>query len=193
MYDLAIQFWQFTLVAVLILIAALINLLNKDLRNKIWFRSEGMPIMKPIPICTKGKGFWRGVWIWLMVTRKWEITEDYTYKINGESFVIPKGFVFDGASVPKFFRSWLSPMGILLIGGLVHDYGYKYQTLLRDGKRTCNGLKRQKWMDQTFRDINIEVNGFRVVNYLAYYALRLGGFFAWKGHRKRGLDWKGSV
>jgi hypothetical protein len=48
-------------------------------------------------------------------------------------------------------------------------------------------------MDQTFRDINIEVNGFRVVNYLAYYALRLGGFFAWKGHRKRGLDWKGSV
>jgi hypothetical protein len=48
-------------------------------------------------------------------------------------------------------------------------------------------------MDIIFRDINIDVNGFKVINYIAYYALRLGGFFAWKGHRKVGADWKGSV
>jgi hypothetical protein len=39
--------------------------------------------------------------------------------------------------------------------------------------------------DQIFRDINIEVNGFYFMNYLAYWSLRLGGFVAWKGHRKR--------
>ena len=47
--------------------------------------------------------------------------------------------------------------------------------------------------DQIFRDINIEVNGFRFINYLAYYALVLGGFAAWNGHRKNGKDWKETV
>ena len=48
-------------------------------------------------------------------------------------------------------------------------------------------------MDITFRDINISVNGFKTINYLSYWALRLGGFFAWRGHRKNGLDWKSSI
>jgi hypothetical protein len=192
-YDLAIQFWQFTVVFILILVGYIVSIVHSYNHDTIGFKANVMPTMKPLSIPTKGKGFWGGVWTWLMVTRTWEITKDFHYSINGEAYVIPKGFVFNGASVPKFFRSWLSPMGVLLIGGLVHDYGYKYQTLLRKGKRTCNGLKKQKEMDIIFRDINIDVNGFKVINYIAYYALRLGGFFAWKGHRKVGADWKGSV
>ena len=43
---------------------------------------------------------------------------------------------------------------------------------------------------ETFRDINIAVNGFYVLNYLAYYGLRLGGFIAWKGHRKVNAQWR---
>ena len=42
----------------------------------------------------------------------------------------------------------------------------------------------QKRADEIFRDININVNGFYVMNYLAYYSLRLGGWVAWRGHRK---------
>ena len=38
-------------------------------------------------------------------------------------------------------------------------------------------------MDEIFRDINIEVNGFYLLNYLAYWALRVGGFVAWNKHR----------
>jgi len=195
MYDLAIQFWQFTIVGILILISYITVLVSSESHDDddyLTFKSKGMPCMKPIPILTKDKGFFGGIWVWLMVTRKWEITKDFHYSINNQDLIVPKGFVFDGASVPKFFRSWLSPMGVLLIGGLVHDYGYKYQTLLRKGKKTCYGLKRQRAMDVIFRDINIQVNGFKMINYLAYYALRLGGFLAWKGHRKRGLDWKSS-
>ena len=78
---------------------------------------------------------------------------------------------------------FLSPVGVLLIGGLIHDYGYKYQTLLLKNKKT-NGIRSQKWMDEVFRDINIEVNGFYFLNYLAYWALRLGGWVAWNKHRK---------
>ena len=152
-----------------------------------------MPHMKPLPMGTNGVGFWKGIKMWIATSRKWELTSDWHYTIDKVDFVVPKGFVFDGASVPKFFRSWLSPMGVLLMGGLVHDYGYKYQTLLYKGKKSANGMQTQKWMDETFRDINIAVNGFYVLNYLAYYGLRLGGFLAWGKHRKVNSHWKKNV
>jgi len=197
MRDLIITYWQFALVALLIVFTAVVNIVYSKKEVGLKFTTGSMPEMKPIAIRTKDCGFWGGVWTWIMVTRKWELTKDWNYSIDSgdgiEELTIPKGFIFDGASVPKFFRSWLSPMGVLLIGGLVHDYGYKYQTLLKKDKCHCNGVKSQKHMDEIFRDININVNGFRTINNIAYLALRLGGFFAWKGHRKNGLDWKSSV
>ena len=99
--------------------------------------------------------------------------------------MIPAGFQFDGASIPKFLRTFFSPVGVLLIGGLVHDYAYKYKTLLKKNKKDTMGEITQKKADEIFRDINIIVNGFYSMNRLAYWSLRLGGFVAWNGHRKR--------
>ena len=70
-------------------------------------------------------------------------------------------------------------------GGLVHDYAYKYKTLLEVNKKKTMGELTQKRADEIFRDINIIVNGFYAMNYLAYWSLRIGGFVAWNGHRKR--------
>ena len=42
----------------------------------------------------------------------------------------------------------------------------------------------QNEADQLFRDINIEQNGFHLLNNLAYWALVLAGFMAWNKHRK---------
>ena len=151
---------------------------------------KNMPVMQPIPIETKSKGFFGGILMWLIETRKWEISQDFLFAIDSTSYVIPKGFVFDGASVPKYFRSWLSPMGVLLVGGLVHDYSYKYETLRLSGKKPrAITIKNQKWCDQLFRDINIDVNGFKIINWIAYLALRLGGWWAWRGHRKVNAKW----
>ncbi len=111
--EILLDFWQFTLVGVLILIGYVVSLVTNKNHLPISFVAEEMPHMKPIGIPTKGKGFWGGVWTWLMVSRTWETTEDFAYQIGGKNYVIPKGFVFDGASVPKFLRSWLSPMGVL--------------------------------------------------------------------------------
>ena len=182
-----VTWWQFTVVGVLIIVGFIANLFGVDQdEDIIGFSYKEMPHMKPIAIPTAGKGFWGAIWLWLMGTRQWEIAKDFHYTINGEDFVIPKGFQFDGASIPKFLHTWLSPTGVLLMGGLIHDYGYKYATLLKKDKKTTIGIKDQKWMDQTFRDINIEQNGFHLLNKLAYWALRLGGFVAWNGHRKVG-------
>ena len=143
-----------------------------------------MPELKPVAIKTKGKGFWKGIIMWLLSTRNWEITKDWRYRINGNEYIIPKGFVFDGASIPKFLRTFFSPVGVLLMGGLVHDYAYKYACLKRTGKGALL-IVDQKRADEIFRDICIEVNGFYTMNYLAYWSLRIGGFVAWNGHRKR--------
>lgn len=180
-----ITWWQFTLVGILVLVGFIVNSFGVDCdKPRVNFKHKEMPVMQPITIPTAGKGFWGAVWMWLMGVRKWEIAQDYHFRIHGQSYIIPKGFVFDGASVPKFLATWLSPVGVLLIGGLVHDYAYKYETLQTKAGKTIGKLS-QKEADIIFRDINIEQNGFHLLNYLAYWALRLGGFVAWNGHRKR--------
>ena len=188
---LAMKFWQWTVLIAVVIIAAIINFTDKRATTKLKFYYKGMPKLQPIPIKTKGKGFWKGILMWLLSTRNWELTEDWKYNIDGEEYVIPAGFQFDGASIPKFLRSFFSPVGVLLIGGLVHDYAYKYKTLLKKNKKQTMGEIDQKRADDIFRDINIIVNGFYSMNYLAYWSLRIGGFVAWNGHRKRNAKIKG--
>ena len=183
--DLAMTFWQWTVLGVLVLIGFIVNKVDKKEETLVDFKYKFMPVMSPIPIKTKDKGFWKGILLWLMGTRKWKIEQDFNYTLNDVEYKIPAGFEFDGASVPKFLATFLSPVGVLLMGGLVHDYGYKFATLMKkDGSNI--GYHDQKYMDGLFRDICIEVNGFRVLNYLAYWSLRLAGFVAWNGHKKRG-------
>jgi hypothetical protein len=185
--DLLYSYWMFTAFVVLILVGWIANLIGVDQNEDIvGFKYKEMPNMRPIRIPTDGKGFWGAIWHWFWGVRQWEIAKDFQFEVNGEEYVIPAGFTFDGASVPKFLASWLSPVGILLMGGLVHDYVYKYTVLLKANKREVSAVMTQKEADKLFRDINIEQNGIHALNYAAYYALCLGGFVAWKGHRKAG-------
>ena len=119
--------------------------------------------LRPIAIPTAGKGFWGDnldVVNWYSSLGSYG-NDDWSYTIMGEKYIIPQGFKFDGASIPKFLHTWLSPTGVLLMGGLVHDYAYKYETLLKSGqKETMGDQITQKQADQIFRDINIEQNGF---------------------------------
>ena len=182
---LAMKFWQWALLILIVIIGFLVNLLDKNRKPKLKFSYTGMPHIKPLPIKTKGKGFWKAIVMWLLSTRNWELTQDWKYNIDGTEYVIPKGFTFDGASIPKFLRTFFSPVGVLLIGGLVHDYMYKYTHCKPVSAKGALLVVDQKKADQIFRDINIVVNGFYTMNYLAYWSLRIGGFVAWNGHRKR--------
>ena len=178
------KFWQWSILIALIIIGFIVNLFDKKIDNRVNFKYSSYPLMKPVKIATKGKGFFKMILMWLLGVRHWEIAKDFEYVLNGNKYVIPAGFKFDGASIPKFLHPFLSPVGVLLIGGLVHDYAYKYATLLRNNKKETMGVISQKKADEIFRDINIGVNGFYLMNYLAYWSLRLGGFLAWNKHRK---------
>ena len=193
--SLAMKFWQWTILIAIILIGFIINLFDKNIDNRVNFKYKDYPVMKPIKIATKGKGFFKMIFMWILGTRHWEIAKDFEYELNGKKYVIPAGFKFDGASIPQFLHTFLSPVGVLLLGGLVHDYAYKYAALqpkkglVVEGKKGKEVVVRghlldQKRSDQIFRDINIEVNGFYFMNYLAYWSLRLGGCMALNKHRK---------
>ena len=183
--DQLLTWWQFTLVGILIIIGWIANRMGVDCDEEIiGFEYKEMPQLRPLKIETAGKGFWGAIWMWISGTRHWEVADNWSFKVDGDWYVIPAGFQFDGASIPKFMHTWLSPTGVLLMGGLVHDYAYKYQTLLKMNQKSTMGVIDQKKADQIFRDINIEQNGFHFLNYLAYWALRRGGFVAWNGHRK---------
>ena len=179
---LAMKFWQWSILIALIIIGFIINLFDKKVDSRVNFKYKDYPVMRPIRIATKGKGFFKMILMWILGTRHWEIANDFEYELNGTKYVIPAGFKFDGASIPKFLHTFLSPVGVLLLGGLVHDYAYKYAAL--QPKKGALLLLDQKKADEIFRDINIEINGFYFMNYLAYWSLRLGGFMAWNKHRK---------
>jgi ABC-type metal ion transport system substrate-binding protein len=114
---LAMKFWQWTVLIAVVIIAAIINKFDKKAKTKLKFSYTELPHLQPLRIATKDKGFWKGIVMWLLSTRK---------------------------------RA-----------------------------------------DEIFRDININVNGFYTMNYLAYWSLRLGGFVAWNGHRKRNAKIEG--
>ena len=181
---LAVKFWMWTVLIALIILGFIINLFDKKQPKLYTFEFTTYPHMQPQKIATKGKGFFTMIKMWMLGVRHWEIKEDFEYVLNGNKYVIPAGFKFDGASIPKFLHPFLSPVGVLLIGGLIHDYAYKFETLLRQNKKDTLGVISQKRADEIFRDINIGVNGFYLMNYLAYWSLRLGGFLAWNKHRK---------
>ena len=148
-----------------------------------------MPILKPIPIRTKGVPYWKALWRWLVTIRKWQLVADWHHELpDGKTVVIPAGFEFDGASIPRTFRWLLSPVGLLLIPGLIHDYAYLHDRLqVRDAAAGLVAYSpnagRAHW-DWLFRQVAIQVNGFTVINTLAWGALRIAGWVAW-GKRRR--------
>lgn len=53
--------------------------------------------------------------------RMWKVQEDFTFHY-GKTVTVPKGFITDGASVPRIFWWFLDPATELFEAGVVHDY-----------------------------------------------------------------------
>lgn len=146
-----------------------------------------MPILRPLKIPTKECNALKRAWRWLTTTRQWEVVADYSFQFRGRHLFIPKGFIFDGASIPRIFWMILSPTGLLLIPGLFHDYGYRYDYLWEicfDGPAKCFKGSGKAFWDKLFMRIGQEVNGVHFVNHIAWLALAAGGWWAWKTNRQ---------
>ena len=97
LWDLAVNFWQWTVFGVLVLID-LFLIYSTDKAHRVV--GMAMPYMKPLPIETKTKAFLKQFGI-TMGVRHGDL-EDFHFQIKGKYYIVPKGFTFDGASVLKF-------------------------------------------------------------------------------------------
>ena len=52
------------------------------------------------------------------------LEDDYIYSINGFLITVPKGFITDGASIPKSLQWIYEPFGKYIKGAVIHDYLY---------------------------------------------------------------------
>lgn len=150
-----------------------------------------MPVLRPVAIPTRDQSWFKALKMWWCTQRQWEVMEDWYYTLSdGRTVVVPKGFTFDGASVPRPLRWLISPVGVFLIPSLLHDFGYTYdyQWLSVNGrfvKVQLNLSKDRRWVwDRQFYEVSIEVNGMKWLSKAAYATLRFGGWLAWRNSRK---------
>ena len=175
------------LLLIIIVLFFLYLLFRKDVTPLM--ADEDMPVLLPLPIPTKNRPFIMRVLVWLFDIRKWRLKKNWHFLLeNGDEIVLPKGFEFDGASIPRIFWAILSPVGLLLIPGLIHDYGYRFNQLWRKNaggqiEPYWENAGRKAW-DDLFRDVGMQVNGFAIIDFIAWVGVRLGGFLAWRQHRQ---------
>lgn len=151
-----------------------------------------MPTLKPLAIKTKNESFVVRFKRWITYVRKWEVASDWTIRLPGDRgivVVVPAGFIFDGASIPKPLWGLLSPTGLLLIPGLIHDFAYRYDYLWAiDENGNFFKFEEQagrKYWDKLFMEVGLDVNGMKIIDRIAWFALLLGGKAAWNNNRKR--------
>lgn len=66
-------------------------------------------------------------------TTKIELLKPMEFYADGARHTIPKGFVCDGASIPRFFWRWFGhPLeGNIIHGAIVHDFCYRTACVTR--------------------------------------------------------------
>ena len=98
----------------------------------------------------------------------------YPYRVNygGKSFLIPRGFESDGASVPRLFWRVVFPNSDThaTTAGICHDYIYRLQP---------EGWTRRE-ADRMFLAMLVEHGANRWAANRAYEAVRLFGWMAWQ-------------
>jgi len=104
--------------------------------------------------------------------RTWVTAGMLSFKLDGISYVIPDGFMTDFSSVPRMLRWLFTPTGEPhQVAGLVHDVLYSSTYVTR------------KAADVAFRDVARLMGQSKLPSQLMYWALRLGGSFAFRSNR----------
>ncbi|AQT69958.1 hypothetical protein STSP2_03158 [Anaerohalosphaera lusitana] len=99
------------------------------------------------------------------------------------SFIARQGFVSDGNSVPWLFRGLVPKFGRNTVAGIAHDWLYYSGEMINSSGRAVQISQRQADM------IRLELCRWCSVPWwqrlVSYIGLRIGGWYAWRKHRKR--------
>lgn len=87
---------------------------------------------------------------------------------------VPKGFITDGASIPKVCWTIIGhPFGQALEAAVIHDYLY------------FRGLIPRKRCDKLFLKAMKELKVFGLQRWTMYRAVRYFGWIGWNNYRKK--------
>lgn len=146
-----------------------------------------LPVTRSIPLNSRDKSVLRKFKIWLVDVQDEVFVEDYYFLMDWlpdqPIIKIPKGFVFNGASVPKPLRFILSPKGILYASSIFHDFGYQYNAWLTITNELYLHAHDQSFFDQQFREFNEKVYEMDVIAVSSWVALRAFGRISWSDCR----------
>ncbi len=109
--------------------------------------------------------------------KKFITTKDIALHLSsGKTVIIPRGFLFDGASVPRVFWWFIPRLDDRILAVLGHDFLY-YSDYLRD---EVSDKKAKEFIDKEFLIwMNVQMDSFlsKCVNLTAYLCVK---FFGWK-------------
>ena len=114
--------------------------------------------------------------------KMWLLDEDWNFEALGSTITIPRGFVWDLASIPRIF--WIvkgfAPMELSTAAPLLHDFLYVWEGLPpADSVNPYRAYSRSE-ADRLFRLIMKAEGVGRARRTLAWLAVRLGGYFSWR-------------
>ena len=114
--------------------------------------------------------------------RKYRLEQTWAHKWKDWTLRIQAGFLHDGASIPRWAwsLSGLRPDGLIRAAALAHDALYRY-----GGKLPMHWILpaktfTRKEADGLFYDLMREAGISRWRAYVAYKAVRAGGWASWK-------------
>lgn len=105
---------------------------------------------------------------------KIKLLQPFYFGYNNNDYLIEKGFVSDGQSVPRILWRLLDPpiSGVTLTASIKHDFLYRYRYITR------------KEADKLYYH-DLKSNGWPIYKcIIVYIGLRLFGWYAWNRHKK---------
>ena len=95
-------------------------------------------------------------------SKSWELQKDFSFVHNNKKYVIPKGTINDGATIPIILVPLLYSRSnpVVFRAALIHDYLFGSQS---DSKEA----------DTLFRDMIIEDGGNKIKAYILYSGIRI--------------------
>ena len=114
--------------------------------------------------------------------KKFILTKSVALRLsNGHTIIIPKGYRFDGASVPRIFWWFIPRLDDRILAVLGHDWMYSEGYLIG----SVSDKAAKEFIDNEFliwMDIQVDTFIGKTINYIAYLAVK---YFGWKIFNRR--------
>ena len=112
--------------------------------------------------------------------RNWRLEAEFWFPDEGRVITVPKGFLFDLSSVPRFLWWLIAPFELSVVAPLIHDFLYRYGGRPPPGSVEPPYAYTRVEVDRVFRRIMEaeKVAAWRRV--LGYLAVRVFGLWAWR-------------